>query len=105
MARDAFKANPEGKSIDARIIWASMRRERRKDWPACPYYKVHYRTDADPDGRLWSLGPLPNRDHALGTFNSAYAKKEGIGPFTFDETSPFLADYHLVEQEMLNGRK
>jgi len=67
-----------------------------------PYYKVCYKTDADPDGRLWPLGPLPNRDYALGIF-SADAKKEGIGPFTFDETSPFLPHYHLVEQEMLNG--
>jgi hypothetical protein len=67
-----------------------------------PYYKVRCKTDADPDGRLWPLGQFSNRDEALGTFNSD-ARKEGIGPLTFDETSPFLPHHHLVEQEMLNG--
>jgi hypothetical protein len=67
-----------------------------------PYYKVLYKTEADPDGRLWPIGPLPDRDHALAIFNSTVSS-EKIGPFTFEETSAFLPYYHLVEQEILNG--
>ncbi len=67
------------------------------------YYKVLFKTDADADGRLFALGPLPDRDHALVFFNSSDAREEGIGTFTFDETEPFIPDYHLVEQEVLNG--
>jgi hypothetical protein len=49
-------------------------------------------------GRTWGIGPIPNRYVALGIFSNTDAKKEGIGPFTFEETEPFT-DYHLVEQE------
>lgn len=68
-----------------------------------PYYKVHYKTDADEDGKSWPLGPIPNCDEALHIFNAAYATKAGIGPFTFEETSPFLPHYSMVEQQALNG--
>jgi hypothetical protein len=52
---------------------------------------------------LWLLGPSRDRDAALAIFNSIDARKEGIGPFTFDETIPFIPDYHLVEQQWPNG--
>jgi hypothetical protein len=63
-----------------------------------PNYGVQYKTSADDDGRFWPIGPVPDRDQALGIFNAVYAKKEGIGPFTFEETSNFLPDYNLVER-------
>jgi hypothetical protein len=56
-------------------------------------YSVLYKTEADQDGRLWPLGPFPDRNHALDIFNSSVAKQENIGPFTFDETSDFLPHY------------
>jgi hypothetical protein len=67
-----------------------------------PYFKALYKTEADPDGRLWPIGPLPDRDHALEIFNSIVSK-EKIGPFTFKETSDFLPYYNLLEQETPNG--
>ena len=68
-----------------------------------PIYKVLYKTEADDDGRLWPLGPMPDRDHALAIFNRTTARQEEMGKFTFDETSPFLPRYSLVEQEVPNG--
>lgn len=63
-----------------------------------PNYGVQYKTSADDDGRFWPIGPAPDRDQALSIFNAVDARKEGIGPFTFEETSPFLPDYNLVER-------
>jgi hypothetical protein len=63
-----------------------------------PNYSVTFKTDADPDHRYWPLGPMPGPEYALEAFNSAYASKEGLGVFTFDETAAFLPDYHLIEQ-------
>lgn len=68
-----------------------------------PNYSVLYKTEADPDGRLWPIGPLPDRSHALDIFNSSVAKHENIGPFTFEETSDFLPRYNLVEQDLPNS--
>jgi len=70
---------------------------------AVRYYKVRYKTDADPDGRMWPLGPIPDRDQALAIFNNVDARKQNLGRFTFEETNPFIPDYHLVEKEWLNG--
>jgi hypothetical protein len=61
-------------------------------------YSVTFKTDADPDHRYWPIGPMPSRDHALGVFQSAFATKQGLGAFTFEETSPFLPYYHLIGQ-------
>jgi hypothetical protein len=64
---------------------------------------VLYKTEADPDGRLWPVGPFPDRNRALDHFNNTTAKQGNIGPFTFEETSAFLPLYNLVEQEPPNG--
>ena len=63
-----------------------------------PVYKVRYKADADPDVRVWLLGAYPDRDIALGIFNSGHGQREGIGPFDFGETGRILSDYHLVKQ-------
>ena len=68
-----------------------------------PNYSVLYKTEADPDGRLWPVGPFPDRNHALDIFNNSTARQENIGPFTFEETSDFLPPYNLVERETRNG--
>ena len=68
-----------------------------------PFYKAIYKTNADPDGRFWPLGEWPDRDAALAYFNKNEPQKEGVGPFTFEETSPFIPDHHLVEQEELSA--
>jgi hypothetical protein len=67
-----------------------------------PFYKVLYKTEADPDGRFWIFGPLPNDAHAVASFN-VIARKEGLGKFTLDEIDAFLPDYNLVVQETVNG--
>jgi hypothetical protein len=64
-----------------------------------PNYAVLYKTEADPDGRLWPVGPFPDRNLALDHFNNNTARQEKIGPFTFEETSDFLPHYNLVEQD------
>jgi len=63
-----------------------------------PRYEVRYKTQSDPDGRSWDVGLFPDRDYALHVFNTGDARKAGLGPFTFEETSPFPSDYCLVEQ-------
>jgi hypothetical protein len=68
-----------------------------------PNYSVLYKTEADPDGRLWAVGPFPDRNLALEIFNNSIARHEHIGPFTFEETSEFLPQYNLVEQDPPNG--
>lgn len=62
-------------------------------------YKVSYKSRADKDGQEWNLGRLPNVDYALSTFNSTCAGPEGLGQFTFEETTPFNSDYVLYEQD------
>jgi hypothetical protein len=62
-----------------------------------------YKTEADPDGRLWPIGPFPDRNHALDIFNISTARQEQIGPFTFEEIGDFLPPYNLVEQDPPNG--
>jgi hypothetical protein len=61
-----------------------------------PNYSVLYKTEADPDGRLWPVGPFSDRNLALQTFNNSTARQENIGPFTFEETSDFLPHYNLA---------
>jgi hypothetical protein len=68
-----------------------------------PNYTVLYKTEADPDGRLWPVGPFPDRNLALDHFNNTTATQGNIGPFTFEETSAFLPLYNLIEQEPPNG--
>jgi hypothetical protein len=68
-----------------------------------PNYSVLYKTEADPDGRLWPVGSFPDRNHALAIFNNSSARQENIGPFSFEETSDLLALYNLVEQDPPNG--
>jgi hypothetical protein len=68
-----------------------------------PNYSVLYKTEADADGRLWPIGPLPDRNLALEIFNNGTARQENTGPFTFEETSTFLPLYNLVEQDPPNG--
>ena len=68
-----------------------------------PNYSVLYKTEADPDGRLWPVGPFPDRNLALEIFNNSTARQEHIGPLTFEETGDFLPHYNLVEQEPPNG--
>jgi hypothetical protein len=66
-------------------------------------YAVLYKTEADPEGRLWPVGPFPDRNLALDIFNNSTARQKNIGPFTFEETSEFLPHYNLVEREPPNG--
>jgi hypothetical protein len=68
-----------------------------------PNYAVLYKTEADPDGRLWPVGHFPDRNRALDHFNTSTARQEKIDPFTFEETSDFLPHYNLVEQDPPNG--
>jgi hypothetical protein len=63
-----------------------------------PNFAVQYKSETDTDGRTWGIGAIHNRYVALDVFNDNDARKEGIGPFTFEETQP-STDYHLVEQE------
>jgi hypothetical protein len=55
-----------------------------------PNYAVLYKTEADPDGRLWPVGPFPDRNFALDIFNNSTGREQNIGPFTFEETSDYL---------------
>ena len=66
-----------------------------------PYYKVLSNT-ADSDFRQWPLGEFPDRNRALAAFN-AIVRKEGLGRFSFDGTSPLDPPYILVEQKVARG--
>jgi hypothetical protein len=63
---------------------------------AMPIFSVMYKTEADHDGRLWPVGPFPDRDAALVHFNATVARTEGLGTFTFEVTSPFHPDYSMI---------
>jgi hypothetical protein len=78
---------------------------RSRGFAAVLNYSVTFKTNADDDHRYWPIGPMPSREYALGAFHSAYAIKEGLGAFTFEETSPFLPDYHLIEQAPPYGER
>ena len=66
-----------------------------------PNYRICYKVEVDPDHRRWLIGPLPNRDMALATFNYGDARTEGLGEFGFEETEEGT-DYFLVEQPNTN---
>jgi hypothetical protein len=69
-----------------------------------PNYSVLYKTEADPDGRLWLVGPFPNANLALDIFNNSTARQENIGPFTLQETpGDFHPQYTLVELDPSTG--
>jgi hypothetical protein len=68
-----------------------------------PFFKVVYKTRADDDSKMWHLAQHLNEGGALMFFNTAHARPEGLGLFTFEEDDNSPADYYLVEQERLDS--
>jgi hypothetical protein len=64
-------------------------------------YEVRRKAREDAGGREWLVGRFPSRDDALAHFNGHDAASEGIGAFTFDDSTGLLniSDYQLIERE------
>jgi hypothetical protein len=67
-----------------------------------PDYEI--RSASDPN-KVWPIGTnIPGAESALYLFNHIDAKIKGIGPFTFDDSSP-PTDYYLVERLSVKSRE
>lgn len=61
-----------------------------------PFRKASYKVVSKATGRVWNLAPYQDRTIALAIFNGNAARREGMGPFKFQdlEADP---EYYLVE--------